>query len=158
MSQINIQQDKYSKKESIVGVIITNPERTRFYLQKKDDTHPVLEFRNKYAFFGGLVEKEEEKEHALKRELEEEMEEEAASIIAANINFLFEIVITRQQGPKKGTKINYIIFESVLPNNVLTDISKKPIKEGKSGEIIDLENLPKFPLIYSLSQVLKRYL
>ena len=56
----------------VVAVSITNPKRDLFYIQQKDEFHPMPEFRLRYTFFGGGLKENESEMQALKRELLEE--------------------------------------------------------------------------------------
>ena len=51
------------------GVVITNKKRSLFYLQQKDNSHPIKEFRLTYCFFGGGINDNEKEFKGLKREL-----------------------------------------------------------------------------------------
>ena len=57
----------------IVHAVITTPCHENFFVQQKDDDHPVEEYRAGYTLFGGEIEGKEEPVFAIRREIEEEL-------------------------------------------------------------------------------------
>ena len=64
-----------------VAVVITNPSKNLFYLQQKDNSYAIKEYRLGYTFFGGGVEKNETEKEAFKREIYEEFNQSVAEHI-----------------------------------------------------------------------------
>ena len=136
-----------------VGVSITNKERNLFYIQQKDELHPIPEFRLQYTFFGGGIDENESEMQALKRELLEELNEDAAILIFNQSKKLFENNIYDFKNQKHG----YILYEATLPTNTLISISKLPINEGKRGCLVSRAELSNIQVMFPLRHVLNRY-
>ena len=141
-----------------VGVLVSDIHKTLFYLQLKDDTHPIKQFRNCYAFFGGGIEEGETATLALSRELEEELEAHVAEKILKQAHFLFIQQIVPKFGPNKNKVCEYTLFESCLTLEELQTLAVFPIKEGKAGILVLRKNLKKVLFLEDLYSVLDRYL
>jgi len=136
-----------------VGVVITNNKKTLFYLQQKDEKYWIPVFRQSYCFFGGGIEPEEDEHQALKRELLEELEPTPAEIIYKYSKKLFDNYI--QNVMKKNYKFS--LYEAVLSNKKLIEISKFPVKEGR-GVLIKRENILNIFFMTDLKSTLTKYL
>ncbi len=119
-------------KSRSVGVVVTNNERDLFYIQQKDELHPIPEFRLFFTFFGGQLKKNEEEKIALKRELLEELEQNAAILIYDESKKMFDSGLMQWE---KGV-CEFSLYEAALPTEKLMHISKLPIREGKQGCLI----------------------
>ena len=136
-----------------VGVIITNEEKGLFYIQQKDETYPLKEFRLKYTVFGGGIEEGEDDLEALERELLEELDGSVAKIVFASSKKI------------KGEKIKTIhgeeylfnLYESTLSNEEIKEISKHKVKEGKQGSLISKNDISKIEFVDDLIPLLEEY-
>lgn len=135
-------------------VSITNRKKTLFYLQQKDEDYWIPEYRLKYCFFGGQVEKNETELEALKRELFEEIDERFALTISKNSKKLFDVYFTNIH--KEYCKLS--MHESVLEEEFLEKLSHTKAKEGK-GLLVKIEDFQTTPFFWDLKKsVLTRYL
>jgi 8-oxo-dGTP pyrophosphatase MutT (NUDIX family) len=136
-----------------VGVIITNNKRDRFYLQQKDNTHPVPQCRLKFCFFGGAVEDGEDELSTIKREINEEISSDAAEIISKKAKRLFESSFVNII----DVPTTFVFYESVLSDKELLEISDMPVSEGK-GLLVGIKDLYLLPFLIDLEHMLRRYL
>jgi 8-oxo-dGTP pyrophosphatase MutT (NUDIX family) len=143
-----------NKKSKGVGVIITNNSRSKFYLQQKDNTHPIPKLRLKYCFFGGGIKKGEDELSALKRELSEELNKEASEIIVNKSKRLFESSFI----DIINNYMTFIIYESKLTKTEFYEIVSVPVLEGKGGFIAKRKDLFLLPFIIDLEHMLRKYL
>jgi 8-oxo-dGTP pyrophosphatase MutT (NUDIX family) len=137
-----------------VGVIITNKSHTKFYLQQKDNTHPVTQCRLKFCFFGGAVEEGESELEALKRELTEEINKEVAVKISSKTKRLFDSTFLNIL----GIPTIFVFYEMILSDEELLNLSKIPVKEGKGGFLVGIKEMYTLPFIIDLEHMLRRYL
>ncbi len=136
-----------------VGVVVTNPSKTFFYLQQKDETYFIEEYRLKYCFFGGSIEENENENDALKRELEEELSMNLAEKITRKITRLFDTYfINIQNVPYKHT-----LYESIISDDELIALSKIIPKEGKKGALLTREELKNIPIFTDLEEARNNY-
>ena len=135
-----------------VIVFITNPDKSQFYIQQKDEKYPVKKYRLKYSLFGGEVEEGEDKESALERELNEELDERAKKIVLENATYMTQLTVMGKH------PYDLSIFESILPNSILKRISKYPVKEGKRGYLANESEMRKLPFIHRLENAIHLYL
>lgn len=136
-----------------VGVIITNPKRTLFYIQQKDESYFVPEYRLKHCFFGGNIDKGENEFNALKRELKEELNEEFADKITANTKRLFNtyfINILKQH-------FKHTLYESIISDSDLKKLSVIIPNEGRST-LVDREGFEKLAFFTDLKEARRLYL
>jgi len=136
------------------AVVITNPSRTFFYLQQKDEGYQIESFRLSYCFFGGRIEEGEEEKDSLRRELFEELESIAADLVFKNSKRLFYDCFTNIL----GRKCRFLLYESVISDKNLEEISTLPVKEGKRGFLCKREELLIIPFISDLKNTRRRYL
>jgi ADP-ribose pyrophosphatase YjhB (NUDIX family) len=136
------------------GVIITNPSKTLFYLQQKDETYYVEEYRLKHCFFGGGVKKNELVLDAMKREIKEELDLKYAGLIIKNLKMLFDSYFTNIQ----GITYKFTIFESILDDDKLKDLSRYQPKEGKQGVLLNKEEFRNIPFFTDLEETRIKYL
>jgi 8-oxo-dGTP pyrophosphatase MutT (NUDIX family) len=137
-----------------VGVIITNLKRNLFYFQQKDEDYWIPSYRLKYCFFGGGLEKNEKEDHALKRELLEELEITAAEVIYKNSTKVF----SAEFKDIFGKDCDYSLYESVLQNKTLKNISLLHIKEGKKGILVSREEILGLSFFKDITKILGKYL
>jgi len=142
----------------IAMVAIANNDKSLFYLQQKDETHPVSEYRLKYTLFGGAIEKNEKAISAIKRELHEELEKHIADLIIRSLSTLEPIRNLLLFIPEAKKYVNISLFSSILSDNELTMVSKAVVKEGKQGSLVKHEDLFKLPLITSCKEILEEFL
>jgi len=138
---------------NVAQVIITNKDRSLFYMQQKDETYNPQEYRLHYTFFGGHMEQDESDKLALKRELSEELEKSVAELIFKRSKKIKDIPIKTKSGPK-----NFHIFEAVVSKEELDEISSKKIREGKKGSIIKFSEVEEALIISPVKEVLIKYL
>src|SRR3989338_10679247 len=117
---------------------ITTQNRDFFYLQQKDENHPVQALRLKYAFFGGKAEGNESAHDAMLRELNEELFPEAVALIVPHLNVesLFAIKLQRMYLLPKQDYCMLHFYEVKLSLRDICAIESLPIKEGKRGIIL----------------------
>ena len=138
----------------VVEVIIVNKKKNLFYIQQKDETHPIPEFRLKYCFFGGGIEPTDKNDsEALRRELFEELEENFAEKIFKNSRKLKEVYIT----DVIGRDFKSSLYESVLTDKTIKGLSKSQIYEGK-GVLVKKEDILKIPFLGDSQILFEKYL
>ena len=80
-----------------VGLLISNSNRSRFYIQLKDATYPIPKWRGACSFWGGAVESEDKNEEAaVWRELREEIPQ-ALNIITTILPIILASYINSKQ-------------------------------------------------------------
>jgi 8-oxo-dGTP pyrophosphatase MutT (NUDIX family) len=137
--------------KEIALIIITNKDKDLFYIQQKDDTHPIRKYREKYSFFGGSIEAGESATMAINRELSEELEYFAYSKIKDKI--IDGFVINLNSKDRKLSDITLHFYFAILTNKDLTEISKRNIKEGKRGILVDRIKLSSLQFIRCLNKL-----
>ena len=135
-----------------VGVIITNPARELFYIQKKDNSYPIKKYRLKHSIFGGAIEAGESEISALERELREELRFEAAHMVFDSSKKLFDIEI-----PNEKVRYDLTLFESVLSPRKIEIVSSMHVKEG-IGDLVGFQEFRKLDFIHNLRMVIDKYL
>ncbi len=131
-----------------VGAIITNPERSLFFVQQKDETYYPAEYVGHFSFFGGSAEEGETAYDALVRELREELP--AGSLIVPRTRPIREFSI--------DTKISYefSLFAAVMHESMLHKLAETPVNEGR-GMLVSRERLLHSPFVYGLEEVARNY-
>ncbi|MCA9708395.1 MAG: NUDIX domain-containing protein [Myxococcales bacterium] len=132
-----------------VVAIVTNPDRTRFFVQQKDEhyrPHPLG-----YSLFGGAREAEESPAEALTRELREELGAAAQVLLDAGAEHVFTI-------PRSSPGARLSLFEVVLDGPVLESLAEVPVLEGKRGVVLGREQLAVTPFVWGLDAVVAAYL
>ncbi|MBR9706725.1 NUDIX domain-containing protein [Candidatus Pacearchaeota archaeon] len=137
-----------------VGLVITNPGHTDFYLQQKDDTYWIEEYRLHYTFFGGAIEDDETETQALKRELLEELGPKVTDMIYEGSKRIADLTFINVL----NKKFNYTLYESVIPDNDLKSLSNVKVMEGKGGFLIPRDKIEIIPLFRTLKPLLQKYL
>jgi 8-oxo-dGTP pyrophosphatase MutT (NUDIX family) len=132
-----------------VVAIVTNPTRTRFFVQQKDEQYRP--FPLGYSLFGGAVEAAETPEQALARELREELGDAAPVLLDAGPRH-----VSTTRGPSAGLELS--LFEIVVDARVLEPLADVPVLEGKRGVVLDREQLRDTPLIWDLDPIVAAYL
>jgi 8-oxo-dGTP pyrophosphatase MutT (NUDIX family) len=137
-----------------VGIIITNPDRTKFYIQQKDETYYIIRYRLHYTFFGGAIEDGESEEEALKRELNEELDESVIDLMYKKLkklgSFSFTNILKKE--------CLYTLFESIISDEDLDFISNKKVFEGKRGVLISRDKIRNIDFFSELKNILEKYL
>ena len=141
-----------------VAAVITNQTKNLFYLQQKDETYSIKEYRLMCTFFGGGVEKYETEKTAFKREIYEELDREAAGYVLKNSKRKFSQIIFPIFGQCKNKPVKIILFESLLSNKMLKKISKTKVMEGKRGVLVKKAKLQKIKFFDDLMGIFKKYL
>ena len=141
-----------SQKHHGVCVIITNQDKSLFYIQQKDEKYPVHKYRFGYSLFGVAVNPSEDELKALKRELFEELGRKNAGLIISNIKKVNDY----HDKAGEGSKLS--LYEAQLPSNVLEQIVKEPVLEGRKGMLVTKNEITIFPFIYKLKDVDLDYL
>lgn len=132
-----------------VVAIVTNPERTRFFIQQKDAAYRP--FPLGYSLFGGAVEAGEEPAEALARELREELGAAAEPLLAAGPTRVFT-------ARPLATGFVVSLFEIVLDARALESLAETPVLEGERGVVLDRDHLRGMPLVWGLGEVVAAYL
>lgn len=143
--EVNLPHDRHHG----VVALVTNPARTRFFIQQKDEGYRP--FPLGYSLFGGAIEAGEEPEEALARELREELGEAAERLLAAEITAVFAAW-------PLATGFVVSLFEVVIDAERLEALAEVPVLEGKRGVVIDRVALGATPLVWGLHAVVAAYL
>lgn len=132
-----------------VGVIATNPARARFLVQRKDASYP--RFPRGYSLFGGACEHGESDEAALVRELVEELGDASArALVDAGLREIASFEVGER-------RFAFVLFEAVIPDDVLDVIASRPVFEGECAEVVARAELVGLPWVWDLRQVLEAY-
>ncbi|CAA6809430.1 MAG: Unknown protein [uncultured Aureispira sp.] len=143
-----------TKMHQGVGLLISNTDKTQFFVQIKDEHYPYEAWRGACAFWGGAIETGEDALRAVERELEEEIPEAA--------RFL-------KQVPKK--KINYYlidnkmvvnpfgltVFEAIVSTEDLQKIAQTRVLEGRAL-LLSKSDLLERKWIWGMDFIFKTYL
>jgi 8-oxo-dGTP pyrophosphatase MutT (NUDIX family) len=143
--------------DTIAGVCITTPNHTLFYLQEKDDGHPIPAFRCKYTFFGGKAEHGENSYEAARRELKEELSPDAAAKIIPCLTLLFTFKLQRIYLLPKKEYCSVHLYEAILSESDLTAIAQLPIYEGKRGVLISRNDFSASLFPEHMHSLVKKY-
>lgn len=129
-----------------VVLVLTNPNRTHFLLQRKDANYP--HFPRGYSFFGGALEDCESEEVGLERELVEEFPEDVFPLLAGHRQRIFS-------GPIHTDSFHFEIslFETILSLKQLKEIATSPVLEGESADLIQREELAQVSFVWGLEQL-----
>lgn len=138
-----------SQRHHGVVALVTNRERTRFFIQQKDESYPA--FPLGYSLFGGAIEAGERPEEALARELREELGEAAERLLAAEVACVFE-------GRTLATGVVLSLFEIVIEAAELEALAEVPVLEGLRGVVVDREALRGMELVWGLHELVGAYL
>lgn len=129
--------------------IVVNPERTRFFVQQKDEDyepHPLG-----YSLFGGAREGSETPAEAIERELREELGAAAQRLLDAGPRHVLTAA-----GPFPGSTLT--LFEVVLDDRSLDSLGAVEVLEGKRGVVLDRDQLAETPFVWNLGDVIDEYL
>lgn len=130
-------------------VVPTNPGRTRFFIQQKDEGYRP--FPLGYSLFGGAVEAGEDAAQALARELREELGAAAERLLAAG-----PTCVLAERPLPAGFVVS--LFEVVLADDALESLAEVPVLEGLRGVVLDREQLRRTPLVWGLGELVTAYL
>lgn len=143
---------KYKKWS--VGVIITNPEKTLFLLQQKDETYFIKEYRLRYCFFGGSIKKREKEIDALKREINEELDKRFVDSIIKTLKRKSDSYFTNIE----NNTYRFTLYESVISNDKIKELAKLSPKEGKRGVLLNRQELKNILIFTDLQETRDFYL
>lgn len=132
-----------------VVALVTNPERTRFFIQQKDAGYRP--FPRGYSLFGGAVEPGESPAEALARELREELGAAAERLLAAG-----PTCVLMERPLPTGFVVS--LFEVVLEDAVLASLAAVAVLEGERGVVLGRDELRATPLVWGLHEVVVAYL
>ena len=136
-----------------VGLLIGNEDQTQFFIQIKDNTYPIPQWRGACAFWGGAMEPEDVNElAAVLREVEEEI---PAALPC--LNLVEKDKVDTFWVENNGNPFWLTIFEAVVPNEQLQTIAKVDVLEGNGRLISRAELLSKF-WIFGMDFIFKKYL
>jgi len=135
-----------------VGVVITDDSKSQFYIQQKDETYPVPEYRHLYSFFGGSIEPGEDELGALERELGEELNHESARTIVQAVKKIGDFAVSTG-----NIEFSYTLFEAKLPLDYLNLLKEIVVKEGR-GFLMTKEEFAHLEFIWKLDGVRDFYL
>ncbi len=133
-----------------VGIIFRNKEHSAFFIQVKDESYPIPEYRECNSLFGGKIEDGESPEEGLLRELNEEL---GLGKLMDKLNIKFIQTFNLQ----KEKEFEFHLFEGILENDDFLALSQVSVFEGY-GKLIKKENLLNEKWIWGLEKVLEFYL
>lgn len=117
-----------------VGLLISNENQTRFFVQQKDEYYPFEDWRGCLSFWGGAVEKEDNSNlQAVARELEEEIPEAVALLQNYSKQEIGTFKITYAQ------PFFLTVFEVRVPDYLLEQIAKVEVLEGNGLLLSDTD-------------------
>lgn len=141
----------------IACVSITTPRRALFYLQEKDDEHPIPVFRGKYAFFGGKAEQDESSYKAAQRELEEELTIGAARAVIPRLTLFLTLTLQCTYLLPKKKYCTVHLYEAMLPERVIRTLAQLPIYEGKRGVLVSRDDFSASLFPHHLRPLIEKY-
>lgn len=119
----------------VATVIVANVSRTRFLVQRKDDSY---RYPNALALFGGAVEPGESDLDALEREIHEEMGiMSALLLIACGLHEVATVDLSAFDFVDDPEGFTLVLFEAVVDDDVLDDLATRPVFEGRCAEIVE---------------------
>ncbi|MBR9706022.1 NUDIX hydrolase [Candidatus Pacearchaeota archaeon] len=136
-----------------VGAIITNSDKSLFYVQEKDEEYRFKEFIGCSSFFGGGIEKDDKNEfEALKREINEELPTVSNILFNGAIKKVDAFII--KHGEENFT---FTLFEIIIPNEELLKFENISPTEGR-GKLLKLQELQKQKWVWNLQVAINKYL
>lgn len=133
-----------------VGVIVTNPARDRFLVQRKDASYP--RFPRGYSLFGGAREQGESDDAALARELYEELGDASArALVDAGLQEIGAFELGER-------RLVFVLFEAVVADEMLEVFASRPVFEGERAEVVARADLGGLAWIWTLADVIAAYL
>ena len=131
-----------------VGAVVTNRQRTRFFVQQKDAEYP--DYPLGYSFFGGGVEGEEQPRAALERELVEELGRAATLLPQPTVPVVDSIL--------EPPGVHYYLFELEVEDTVLDRLAEAEVFEGERGVVVCRSELLELAFIWGLGRIVRMYL
>lgn len=132
-----------------VGVIVTNPARDRFLVQRKDASYP--RFPRGYSLFGGAREHGESDQAALVRELYEELGDASARAL---VDAGLREIATFEVGERRFA---FVLFEAVVTDEMLDVIAARPVFEGECAAVVARAELVGLAWVWTLGDVITAY-
>lgn len=134
-----------------VGLIITNKDKTHFFVQQKDENYPIKKWAMCYSFWGGKIEESDGSlVEALNRELAEEIDG-MFDFEPLKINFVNEYTVYCDK------TFVFSLFELILDDEILDQFKRAEIREGY-GKLITLDELKNGKWIWCLEQVVAQFI
>jgi 8-oxo-dGTP pyrophosphatase MutT (NUDIX family) len=132
-----------------VVALITNPDRTRFVVQRKDAAYRPAP--RGYSLFGGAAEPGESPAQTIARELREELGAAAEALLAAGPR----AVVERRT---LSTDFAATLFEIVIDAPTLEALADVAVLEGECAVVLDRDALATCPLVWGLGELVAVYL
>lgn len=132
-----------------VVALITNPDRSRFVVQRKDAAYRPAP--RGYSLFGGAAEPGESAEQTLARELREELGAAAEALLAAGPR----AVVERRT---LATGFAATLFEIVIDAPALEALAEVTVLEGECAVVLERDALAACPLVWGLGELVAVYL
>lgn len=109
-----------------VGLLISNKDQSRFFIQQKDETYPFEIWRGCCSFWGGAIEDNDLDElAAVNRELEEEL-----PLAFAMLQTIPPTLVGKYNIPTVDSSFDLTVFEIRLSNDQLAQLAKTKVLEG----------------------------
>ena len=110
-----------------VGLLISNLDGSRFFIQQKDESYPYEEWRNCCSFWGGAIEEEDASELvAVHRELEEEIPDTLELLLPMD-----KKIIGKYKIPTFDSAFWLTVFVVQVTNAELDKIATTKVLEGR---------------------------
>lgn len=131
-----------------VGLIITNKEKSLFFVQKKDKNYPIKKWIDCFSFWGGAIEDDDQSPlDALIREVKEEIN---FDLKIDEIKFIDEFMV------KSDTDFPFFLFELIVSEETLKALPQLKVNEGNSS-LVSKDELLKGQWIWGLELVIANY-
>jgi len=138
-----------------VGLLISNPDQTQFFVQIKDEQYPYEAWRGACSFWGGAIEAEDKDEQtAVERELEEEIPDAARLLKEIPKHKINRYLI---DNPTTIEPFGLTIFEAIISTEDLQQVAKTRVLEGRALLLSKTDLLAR-KWIWGMDFIFKEYL